>query len=279
MRSLFLAVALAATTSSAVAEAPNARAAYVERRGLIESDTRCHLFTTRISAALRVGAAQARGTLLRGGWTDSGVAQLEQAVVDAARGRACDDARTLTAAANARTAFATWASAGTMNFPGWERTWAARKLVAVDGWRLSQEIDAPRAATFGVRGVSGTQHLVLVMPMARNQTPPISARLIMRDPSRARAVAVSLPQRMTLGVAAGVAPPNATQAVPSIRTVENTGGRQQAVFTFPDSAFAALVALDPRESVELQLETGRGTQSLYVEVGDVGAARAFLTIR
>jgi hypothetical protein len=38
------------------------------------------------------------------------------------------------------------------------------------------------------------------------------------------------------------------------------------------------MTLDPRESVELRV-SGRTTQRLFVEVGDVGAARAFLTIR
>ena len=68
--------------------------------------------------------------------------------------------------------------------------------------------------------------------------------------------------------------------IPSTRSVERiSGGRSQAVFTFPDTAFATLLQLDPRESVELRVQSGRGVQSLYVEVGDIAAARAFLTIR
>jgi hypothetical protein len=64
----------------------------------------------------------------------------------------------------------------------------------------------------------------------------------------------------------------------SVRTIERgDGGRTQVVFTFPDSAFRSLLALDPRESVEIRVESGRGAQSIFFEVGDVAAARIFLT--
>jgi hypothetical protein len=39
------------------------------------------------------------------------------------------------------------------------------------------------------------------------------------------------------------------------------------------------VTLDPRETIEIRLESGRASQRLLVEVGDIAAARAFLTIR
>ncbi|MGD9982167.1 MAG: hypothetical protein AB7T58_16380, partial [Hyphomonadaceae bacterium] len=67
--------------------------------------------------------------------------------------------------------------------------------------------------------------------------------------------------------------------LPSARTLERIDGRQHAVFTFPDTAFRDLVALDPRETVEIRLTTGRSVQRLLIEVGDIAAARAFLTIR
>ncbi len=283
MRALFLAALLAiVTTVASATEPPNARSAYVERRGLIEADTRCRLFTPSIRAALQVGAAQARGALLRSGWSNAQMRNLEQTVVAAARGRACNDMRTATAAADARRAFASWVNAGTMEFPGWERTWIARRVPASRGasWRLSQAIDAPIPAVFGVRDRDGAQHLSLVVTVARGQTPPTSARMIMRDASRARVVEVGLPQRMAQGLAAGAPSPGASRTIHSTRTIEHLdGGRSQAVFVFPDDAFRDLLALDPRESAELRVETGRSTQSLYVEVGDIAAARSFLTIR
>ena len=53
----------------------------------------------------------------------------------------------------------------------------------------------------------------------------------------------------------------------------------QTVFTFPDAAFQAMLALDPREAVVIELTGARTTQRLLVEVGDITAARAFLTLR
>jgi hypothetical protein len=281
MRLLFLAAAFGLlTVASASADAPNARAAYAERRGLIEADTQCRLFTPSIRSALQVGAAQARGALLRSGWTNAQMRELENAVVTAARARECNDQRTATAAADVRRVFGMWVNAGTMEFPGWERTWIARRAAVADpSWRLSQAVDAPIPAVFGVRQRGDAQHLTLVIPVARGAIAPTSVTLVMRDPARARVQEVSLTQRMSYGLEAGVPAPNAATNAPSTRTIERLdGGRSQAVFTFPDTAFRALMTLDPRESVELRV-SGRTTQRLFVEVGDVGAARAFLTIR
>lgn len=279
MRAIVLAAALLGLASAASAtEAPNARAAYVERRGLIEADAQCRLFTPEIRAALQVGLAQARGALLRSGWSNAQMRELDQTVVAAARARQCGDPRTAAAAADARAAFASWAYAGSMAFPGWERQWLARRA-SVNGWRLSQAIDAPVAAVFGVREVDGVQRLTLAVALARNQAAPSSARLLMRD-ARARPVEVTLPQRMSYGLEAGAPPAAGASATPSTRTIERLdGGRSQAVFVFPDAAFQTLLSLDPRESVVIEVQTGRATQRLLVEVGDVAAARGFLTIR
>lgn len=281
MRPFFLAAALSATlcTAAHAAEAPDAREAYVERRGLIEADMRCNLLGPDIRAALNVGALQARGSLLRAGWTSAQVRTLEDTVTAAARARGCNDSRLLQSAGDARRAFTPWLSAGYMEFPGWDRAWLARRG-ASNGWRLSQAIDEPRAAVFGVRQVGAEQRLVLVITLDRNEAAADSAQLVLRDTMRAPMREVALPQRVAYGIEAGAPAPNAAMAIPSTRRVERiNNGRSQAVFTFPDTAFAALLQLDPRESVELRLQSGRRTESLYVEVGDIAAARAFVTLR
>ncbi|MGD9966992.1 MAG: hypothetical protein AB7T59_10755 [Hyphomonadaceae bacterium] len=280
MRLPFLILALAFGTVSAVSasEPLNARAAFVERRGLLEADTQCRLFTPDIRSALTVGVTQARGALLRAGWTSGGVRTLESAAVDAARGRACNDERTTAAAADARRAFASWINVGTMEFPGWERSWRARRAADASGWRLSQAVDAPLAATFGVRQREDEQRLTLVLAAPGN-APPAAAQLILRDRARVSVREFPLTQRISQGLAAGLPSPSAAAVVPSIRSLERIDGRQHAVFTFPDTAFRDLLALDPRESVEIRLTTGRTVQRIFVEVGDVAAARAFLTIR
>ncbi len=279
MRLLFLCFTFAICAGAAAAQTPDAREAYVERRGLIESDGRCNLLPAGLRTALDVGALQARGALLRAGWTSAQVRALEGSIAQAAGQRACNDARTRQAVDEARRAFAPWLSAGYMEFPGWQRAWLARRGSS-DGWRLSQAIDAPRAGVLGVRQRGASQRLVLAITLARNEAAPRSAQLVLRDASRSTPPEIGLAQRVAYGVEAGAPTPNAAMTIPSARSIEPvSGGRSQAVFTFPDDAFTRLLQLDPRESVELRLQSGRSVQSLYAEVGDIAAARAFLTIR
>jgi hypothetical protein len=282
MRFLIIAQVLAALLAAAPAaasEGADARTAFVERRGLLEADAQCSLFTPTIRSALSVGVAQARGSLLRAGWSSARLRELEAAAIDAARRRACNDARTATAASDARRAFSSWINVASMEFPGWDRIWRASRVIDDSGWRLSQFIDGPVAATFGVRQRGDVQRLTLTLPLARGQEAPANAQLILRDASRAAVREVTLPARMSQGLEAGLPSPAATANIPSVRTIERSNGQQFAVFTFPDTAFRDVVTLDPRETVEIRLESGRTTQRLLVEVGDVAAARAFLTIR
>lgn len=279
MRALLLALALtgALTAAASAQQGPNARAVYVERRGLIEVDAQCHVFAPSIRDALQISTAQARGALLREGWTNARMRELDSAVVSAARARACNDPRTRESAASASRTVAQWVNAGAMEFPGWQRDWVARR--SNDGWRISQVIDAPLSATFGVLQRGDTQRLSLAIPVARGATAPSSAQLIMRNPAQPRAE-IALPQRVAYGLQAGVAPPTNSMSIPSTRTIERLdGGRTQAVFAFPDTAFRDLLALDPRESVEIRVQNGRATETLLVEVGDIAAARSFLTVR
>lgn len=279
MRALLLAIALtgALTAAASAQQGPNARAVYVERRGLIEVDAQCHIFAPSIRDALQISTAQARGALLREGWTNARMRELDSAVVSAARARACNDPRTRDSAASASRTVAQWVNAGTMQFPGWQRDWTARR--GNDGWRISQIIDAPLPATFGVLQQGDTQRLSLAIPVARGATAPTSAQLIMRNPAQPRAE-IALPQRVAYGLQAGVAPPTNSMSIPSTRTIERLdGGRTQAVFAFPDTAFRDLLALDPRESVEIRVQNGRAVQTLLVEVGDIAAARSFLTVQ
>lgn len=274
MRLFFFAAALV-LASPAAADPPDAQAALVERVGLLQIDQRCRLLAPGARSALEAGAAQARGALLRGGWTNTRVSQLESAVVNAARERACADPRTQAAVAEARAAYDQWARTSVMEFPGWSRAWVARRTTGINGWRLSQSIDAN--TTFGVRERNNAQTLSLALA----RTNAASARLILRDRRRANAAPLDLPTRVAYGLEAGApAAGAATLTFPGARAVERrTGAAAQTLFTFPDAAFQAMLALDPRESVVIELIGARATQRLYVEVGDVFAARAFLTLR
>lgn len=275
MRLLLIALALACA-SAAAADTPNARSAYVERRGILELDARCRFFALNVRAALTATSQQARHALLRDGWTNAQVNDLEQTVVAAAQARSCRDPRTTSAVADARRASAVWLNANAMPFPGWSRTWFARRVAGSDGWRLSQIIDSASGTRFGVRIVSGREQLVLTLPIVAGQTATSTTSLVMRDPARTDAVEISLPQRMSFGLSAGAPSPAGSVTFQSIALPRQNGGAE-AIYAFPDLAFRDLIALDPREAVEVHID-GAASQVFLVEVGDVAVARAFLAI-
>jgi hypothetical protein len=281
MRALTLAAALcivATTAASAQNTAPSAQALYVERRALLDTDERCHLFSANMRHALEAGAAQASGALLRSGWTSARLDELEQAAIGAARGRACGDARTASAAHAAEAGFASWSRTPSMTFPANERTWVARRSADVSGWRLYQQIAVPGAATFGVRDHADAQQLTFSMPA--DSAAPASAQLVMRDPTRGGTNILDLRGRTSTGLAAGLPLANTAQSffASARRTERDADTPARVVFTFPDAAFQRLTQLDPRESIAIDIETAGRTQRYIVEVGDVAAARAFLAI-
>lgn len=276
MRALFLAAALTglATPMAGAQDNLDARTAYVERRGMLELDAACALFAPSIHDAVAVSVLQARGALLRAGWRNADIAEAERATIAAARARPCNDPRTASAAAAARRSYLSWVNAGTMRFPGWEREWVARRSDLAQGWRLAQDIDAPVRATFGVRDLNTAQRLTLLLTLGERDSPPRSVTLVLRNPARPRRQEVNLAQRVSGGLAAGA---------PEIGAAKSYSGERgptrhnQIAFLFPDAAFNDLVALDPRESAELRIDGRRAP--VYVEVGDIAAARGFLTIR
>lgn len=265
--------------TAAAADAPSARNVYVERRGLLEVDAQCHLFTPEVHAALQVTALQARGTLLRGGWSLAQVGQLEQVTVAAARDRTCADPRNASAAATARTAYNTTFRSNTMEFPGWARAWSARRVAAADGWRLKQTIAAPRAATFGVRQFNGAEELTLSLATGDENSTPRTVQLDMRNPALPLG-ALDLTSRIAGGLEAGAPTQINALSITGTRRVEHPGWFQtQIVYVFPNAAFRALCQLDPRETVALTLNSPHGSQRLLVEVGDIAAATGFLSTR
>lgn len=277
MRALFLACALTAFAAPAHAQPmPDAQAAYAERRALLEADRRCDLFEAPTRAALQAAAGQARGALLRAGWTQTRLSELDGAAVSAARARRCGDARTESAAARARTAFENWSRIHSMNFQGGERAWLARRTPdPVDHWRLKQDIPAPPGAAFGVRESSaGLRQLTLVLPLAGSEDAPAGAELVIRDRGRAPLSQMDLPGRVTRGLTAG-APAGGTARtfMAQARRIETATGGRRAIFVFPGEALAEMSALDPREAAEIRLGDGA---RLLIEIGDLAAARAFL---
>jgi hypothetical protein len=276
-RSAFAALLLLSLAPPAWAS--EAQIAYVERRGLLETDAQCHVLEPNVRLAMQASLVQSRGALLRSGWTAGRIGELEAATVSSARQRPCNDPRTAEAATRAHAGFQAWVRAPSMIFQGAARSWTARRSVDQSGWRLRQDTPAPNAATFGVRETAGVQHLTLDLPLARG-APPATAQLVFRDPARADLRFLDVPGRRVRGLEAGLPSPQSVQRFwASGRTIE-TGqdGARRIVFEFPDAAFEAMSGLDPRETVEARLGADASSPRVLIEIGDLMAARAFLAL-
>lgn len=271
MRFLIFALAAALTPVLAAAQELDARAQYAERRALIETDSRCALFSADVRSALQVGAAQARGALLRGGWSDERLLDLEGAAVSAARARACDDPRTQEAAARVRDSFRAWTRTPSLTLPGLAREWRAQRRPDAAGWLLVQDIPAPRRAAFGVRPDAAA----LVVPLGWTGRAPASASLVIRDVARAAAPTLAAPARRERGLEAGAPLRAASRRIHARdRQMATVNGMRSVVFEFPPEILPLLAALDPRESAVIELDG----QRLLIEIGDFAAARAFLAL-
>lgn len=273
MRVAVLALLLVATPAAAVGP----EVAFAERSALLGADRTCDLFDPGLRAALKAATAQARGALLRSGWSEERADMLGRRASAEGAARRCTDAAVTGAAANARAGFDGWTRVMSMRFAGGERAWTARRTRDADGFYLRQEITAPRLATFGIRQEGARAAVALRMPMATGEAAPSGARLYFRDRTRAPRSAADLPGRTRTGLAALAASRNsATTVWASARRTEGAGDKRAALLVFPDAVIAQLAALDPRESVEIEIDGARGVTRFYVEVGDYAAAQAFL---
>lgn len=243
---------------------------YFERSLIQAADARCGLFDRATSGALAAGAAQARGAALRGGAGETHM----NAVLARASGRAasvaCDDEELVTIAGRVRSAFEAWARMPRMSFPGERSAWSVdRAAYASQSWRTRQDADG---VTFGFAG-AGTGH-TLALTVADADV--VSARLVVRDPSRAGTAWLARPGM------AETPPLNASRVFLAGRgraapeTLSPEGGR---LFRFSTAAADAIGALDPRERFAVELVEADGeTRVVTLGAGDFAAARAFLAM-
>ncbi|MGE3142566.1 MAG: hypothetical protein AB7L65_04550 [Hyphomonadaceae bacterium] len=273
MRRLILAFFLL-TCTAAAAQTQNAQSLYAERRALLEADSACRLFTAPVRGALQAGAWQARGALLRSGWTSAGLAELESAAINAARARRCGDARTEAAAERVRASFGGWSRLASMRFPGGERAWTATRFAGAEGWLIAQEIASPRRAVFGLYQRGNESVVALIAPLRAGEQAPATAEIALRDPLRARTSLFDVPGRNAHGLAAGVPSAQSAQRIMARnRRVETpASGVRQVIFVYPSDLLTRMAALDPREAASVQF----GRERILIEIGDIAAARAFL---
>lgn len=286
------AAAIAAALAAPAVARASALDLYYERAVMSAADQACHLFTPDLAAALASAQAQARGAALRSGFGGATVDQVDERAQRMASQTPCNAPDLTKAAGRVRAAFDGYGRLQRMNFPGDTASWTADRAVSreVIRWNLWQTADlGADRLTFGLAGRGGQTALVAVAGL-QDGAWPYAARLVVRDVARApqpclgliRAAAGGrspLPARMpprsgTVSILAEAREPAQASLLPS-------GAVQGVAFRFPAAAAATLAALDPRETVAVELVFASPSgvdevRTAYVELGDFAAGRAFL---
>lgn len=280
-----LALSLPALAVGAPAWAQYADEVFADRTAALALDARCELFGRGQRAALNAARLQARGALLRSGVDAGRLADFETQVREDVADQDCNAEETRAMQATIADAYEAYLRIPEMNFPGDVYAWTAdRTTYAGDAnWVMQQDTGELMA---GLTAIEREVRFTIATPMSGRFS---GAVLVLRDPVREP----DLYDPTLGGIFDGPAeapwarwtPPDrarrliwASERVSGEAVEALTGDAGAHIFRFPDAAAHALTELDPRESVRidyLDIE-GKPVLSSYFEVGDFGAALAFL---
>jgi hypothetical protein len=206
-------------------------------------------------AALQRGRRPgARFALLRAGWSNAQICASSKAPPSAPPAPApCNDARTATrAAAGARRSFAHMGQCRHDGIsPAGSGPGRARRAVEESGWRLSQDIDAPLAATLRRASTATNAQRLTLAIAARHAALPRQHAYTASSATPARAGPASRSRCRSAchyGLAAGAAPATACaqRGVDAQRSsVSAAAALKWPCSPFPDTAFRDLVAHRP----------------------------------
>lgn len=284
LKTICVGACIAAGGGAALAD--DAAALLGERQLAVSLDERCGLFTQAQRSALDAARLQARSALLRGGHTIAALSDYTARVEARAAQEDCRSAEVADLAGRVTGAFEAWLRVPSVVFPGDVFDWSASRLTdaAEASWSVLQDTGAVR---IGMSTYDDKSRFTLAVPQAASHA--VAAVLVLRDMQREPAL-----YDPTVGGAfpapAGAAwarwtPPSYAKSLTWARgrgdaaaTATLAGSREGSVFYFPDSAAEALAARDPREAARIELLDRRGSiiATHYFEVGDFGAALAFL---
>jgi hypothetical protein len=270
---------------------------FLERTAISAADERCRLFSEGERLALRSGLYQSRNELLRNNRTASEIDSVASEARDHVKGLGCDNPAIRDVVATVRDSYRMFAKTNYLEYPGKHGYWGASR-VTYDQWGV-MEADPTTRVAIGLRrgGPANTARLALprapgsdldlrlavALPAGAWPVAPASVQLRMRDAAK-----MSQPWFGTLKGSTGalIAP------VRSISRTEWAGGfsredditRQPLlVFYFPAAVVSRIDALDPRESIEVEVTPSpraadQKVKSYLFEVGDFSAAVAFAMI-
>jgi hypothetical protein len=281
----FVAIAIALPASPAVAQSSTAgvERAFLERSAISAADDACDLFTKGERLALKAGLYQSQDELLRANFSPDKIADTAATVRAHARSLGCDHPSVREAAATIRGSYRQFAKTNYLEYNGAHGVWRASR-VAADQWALS-EVDKASNIAFGLRNSTDKKKpgLRLAVAIPQGDTPPSAVQLYIRDPAKLDEPWLGSPLGATNQ--ATPTPRSMTRVEWAAETAEEddiTGDPFQ-VYYFSDAAIARIEALDPRESVQLEVtpnprETDRKPVRIAFEVGDFRAAHAFVLI-
>lgn len=257
---------------------PDAAASlFAERMALLAADQKCALLAPPVRAALSATTIQARGAAARDGWPDARLDEVSARAAKMGRDRACADPLLAQAAQTAKAGYVGWTKTFSIDLPGPARHWRARRTRDLEGWVLWQDAGDAR---FGLRETDGLTELQLSLP---GVGAPVSVQVFVRDRARAARPFFDVPGLVrTVGLAAS-APPRAMAAswlASAIRIERIMDKPARTIIVLPAQLSADMARLDPRESAEIVLTYAQGrTERLYIEIGDLVVAQAFLQAR
>jgi hypothetical protein len=245
-------------------------------------DQRCSLFDPARRAALESLFLQSRGALLRNGASEARLAADYEAAARSAELFECDGEDTLALAESILADFEAWLALPASSFAGEALDWDAEReaLTASTGWLTRQS-------------AGGAQTGLVMLPEG-----PALAALLPGDTARLTRATLSLrnPQSapelfdITLGgllpapdnadwVRYGP-PDHASRRFYAAGRIDANAGEALGGtgFFFLDDAVTALAEADPREAARVDFigADGRPAETVWIEIGDFAAARAFI---
>lgn len=273
MRVVLVALAL----TSAGAHAQTSLDIYAQRALARALDDRCSLFSEQERTALDGAYLQARGELLRGGYSADAVDQSYQQVTRNAASRSCTSDETVNLTEAIRFAFAGWLRERTQDYISAPSVWQATRPFAYDSWVISQALNHPDLPIIiGVYNRGGNKAVTAAIPPGVG----ISTLAIqMRNPDQTALFDPTLGGLLTIDDA-----PEWTRFLPPeqdshrFMATERITTEDGVYFSFSQTALDGLLQLDPREAFRIEAfnRNGERVARRYVGVGDFAAALLFV---
>jgi len=280
-----LAISAAVCAISTPALAQNADQVFGDRGYALALDEQCGLFTSAERAALEASFLQARGALLRADYAASDLDAYQSGLVETARDHGCDGEEAISVAQRVSDAFLAYQRVLELEFPGSNFTWFANRPDPLQDheWLIRQDTGTVQAglARFGDR-----QAFTVTVP---DEGQFASVILVLRDVDREPALYDPTVGGLYPAPAAALwarwTPPDyarefvwAAGRLDETEMLALTGATSGLGYRFPENALRELSQRDPRETARIDFLDRRGQRILshYFEIGDFGAALAFL---